>query len=392
MTDEENHNYVPDDLSNYRVVRKGNLVINKMKSWQGSLGISGHDGIVSPAYFVFDCVFASRFYLHRLLRSKTYVAFFAQASDGIRVDQWDLSIDRMKRIPVLAPPADEQAAIVRYLDHVDRLVRRYIQAKQKLIKLLSEQKQAIIHQAVTHGLDPNVRLKPSGVEWLGDVPEHWEVRRVKSLCQMKSGDGITAATIEPRGDYPVYGGNGVRGYTSNYTHEGQYILIGRQGALCGNVHVANGRFWASEHAVVVTLHSAYNVSWFAATLEVMNLNRYSIAAAQPGLAVERIMNLWLAVPPEKEQALIARHIEDGTVGLRQAFDRTEREIALLREYRTRLIADVVTGKVDVREAAATFRDELKDELPIEETAADVEEDAEEMMDANLEADLEEAQA
>ena len=159
--------------------------------------------------------------------------------------------------------------------------------------MLEEQKQALIQQAVTGQIDvrtgrPCPAYKDSGAEWLGEVPEHWEIRRLKTLCSMKSGEGITAMSIEPTGEYPVYGGNGLRGYTSNYTHDGNFALIGRQGALCGNVHVARGRFWASEHAVVVALHLDYVLEWFSSILGVMNLNQYSIAAAQPGLAVERV--------------------------------------------------------------------------------------------------------
>ena len=103
--------------------------------------------------------------------------------------------------------------------------------------------------AAVSGLQPYPAYKPSGVEWLGEVPEHWEVRRLKTVCSMQSGDGITAKSIEPRGVYPVYGGHGHRGYTSSYSHDGTFVLIGRQGALCGNVHIASGRFWASEHAL-----------------------------------------------------------------------------------------------------------------------------------------------
>ena len=178
---DENHNFIPDDLSNYKVVRCGQLAMNKMKAWQGSYGLSQHDGIVSPAYFVFGIDGASRGYLHTALRSKAYVPFFAQASDGVRIGQWDLSPTRMREIPFLVPPLPEQAAIVRYLDHMDRRIRRYVSAKRRLIALLEEEKQAVINQAVTRGLDPNVRLKPSDVEWLGDVPEHWEVPRLRMV-------------------------------------------------------------------------------------------------------------------------------------------------------------------------------------------------------------------
>lgn len=296
--------------------------------------------------------------------------------------------EKLAAFVIPQPPVNEQAAIVRLLDHVDRRIRRYIRAKQKLIKLLEEQKQVIIHRAVTRGLDPNVRLKPSGVQWLGDVPEHWQVRRLKTLSVMRSGEGISAMSIEPQGQYPVYGGNGVRGYTSNYSHDGDFALIGRQGALCGNVHVVHGKFWASEHAIVASLRPGHVLEWFSAALVAMNLNQYSMAAAQPGLAVDRILNLSLAVPPAEEQALIAEYIDRRTAGITKAIAAAEREISLLREYRTRLISDVVTGKLDVREAAANLPAEAEEPEPLDEGhelgETDMEEDQADEFDAFLE--------
>ena len=238
-------------------------------------------------------------------------------------------------------------------------IRRYIRSKERLIELLEEQKQAVIHQAVTGRIDvrtgqPYPAYKDTGVEWLGKVPQHWESRRLKTLCDMQSGDAITAMSIEQTGKYPVFGGNGIRGFASNYTHDGDFVLIGRQGALCGNVHVVRGQFWPSEHAVVATLHRDHILDWFGVLLEVMNLNQYSIAAAQPGLSVDRILNLWAPVPPTREQKAISKHVGAATVAVEDTVKATEREIEFLREYRTRLIADVVTGKLDVRQAAASL--------------------------------------
>ena len=141
---EENHNFIPDDLSNFRVVRSGQFAMNKMKAWQGSYGISQHDGIVSPAYFVFSINGVSGQYFHAAIRSKAYVPFFAQASDGVRIGQWDLSQARMREIPFPLPPLTEQRAIIRFLDYVDRRIRRYVNAKRKLIALLEEEEQAVV--------------------------------------------------------------------------------------------------------------------------------------------------------------------------------------------------------------------------------------------------------
>ena len=268
-----------------------------------------------------------------------------------------ISEGEVREIRIPLPPFPEQRAIARFLKAADRGIRRYIRTKERLIELLEERKRALIHEAVTGRIDvrtgqPYPAYKDSGIEWLGKVPEHWEVRRLKTLSHMQSGEAITAMSINPTGDYRVFGGNGLCGYTSDYTHDGEFVLIGRQGALCGNIHLARGRFWASEHAVVAALSPAHVLEWFRSLLEVMDLNQYSIAAAQPGLSVDRVMNLWAPVPPADEQVLMSKGLVEQSREMGDALVAAKRQIALLREYRTRLIADVVTGKLDVREAAA----------------------------------------
>lgn len=365
--------------------RSGDVLFGKLRPYLAKVTRPIADGVCVGEFLVLrprDPA-ASPSYMEQLLRSKPIIDAVNSSTFGAKMPRADWQF--MGGMVLTLPPLPEQAAIVRFLDRADRRIRRHIRAKQKLIKLLEEQKQSIIHRAVTRGLDPGVLLKPSGVEWLGDVPEHWEVRRLKTLCTMRSGDGITAMSIEPAGDYPVYGGNGIRGYTSACTHDGEFVLIGRQGALCGNVHIARGRFWASEHAVVVTHRRDHILEWFSALLAVMNLNQYSIAAAQPGLAVERVLNLWVPVPPAAEQLEIAEHMRQATVDMDLALDRARREITLLREYRARLIADVVTGKLDVRETAARLLDEGEESDPLDEI------DAEEVVD-DLDAACEEAEA
>ena len=349
----------------YKLCWPGDLVINSLWAWAYGLGISRYHGIVSSAYGVYRLLpkfknYAS--YIHRLVRSTPFQWELQVRSKGIWISRLQLTDEAFLGAPFPLPPLPEQTAIVRYLDHAEELIRRYISAKERFISLLEKQRQAVIHRAVTRGLNPNLRLKPSGVEWLSDVPEHWEVRRLKTICSMKSGNGITSMSIEPLGEYPVYGGNGIRGYTSDYTNDGDFVLIGRQGALCGNVHVVRGRFWASEHAVIASLQPSHDLDWFGFILTVMNLNQYSISAAQPGLAIERILNTALPMPPQREQFAIAEFLNKRIAYIGVAIERTRREVELLNEYRTRLIADVVIGKLDVREAVArltgaTFGDE-----------------------------------
>ena len=346
--------------------RTGDLLFGKLRPYLAKVARPSRSGVCVGEFLVFRPRGSnlSPTYLEYFLRSKRVIDTIDASTFGAKMPRSDWQF--IGGMSLSLPPLPEQAAIVRYLDHADERIRRYVSGKQKLIRLLEEEKQAIINRAVTRGLDPNVPLKPSGMDGIGDVPAHWEVRRLKTLCSMKSGDGITAMSIEPAGEYPVYGGNGLRGYTSNYTHDGNFALIGRQGALCGNVHIACGRFWASEHAVVATLYPGHVLGWFGAILGVMNLNQYSIAAAQPGLAVERVLNLWLSVPPSEEQAVIATYIEQQTAAIDTTIDRARLQIELLQEYRTRLIADVVTGQMDVCEAAARLADEADDLGPIDE--------------------------
>jgi len=149
----------------------------------------------------------------------------------------------------------------------------------------------------------------------------------------------------------VYGGNGLRGYTSSYTHDGNYVLIGRQGALCGNINYAQGKFWASEHAVVVTPLGDVDLIWFGELLRSMNLNQYSISAAQPGLSVTTIQNLFIPVPPHEEQRAISYFLKQKIADIEEIIQDTRKQIIKLKEYRQSLISEAVTGKIDVREFA-----------------------------------------
>jgi type I restriction enzyme S subunit len=142
-------------------------------------------------------------------------------------------------------------------------------------------------------------MKDSGIEWIGQIPQEWSTVKVKFTGNYQSGNSITASAIKERGEFPVYGGNGLRGYTDHFTHNGSHILIGRQGALCGNVHLVNGMFWASEHAVVGKIADNYNIRYIYYLLDVFNLNRLSTTAAQPGISVEQIVNVIIPKPPKK---------------------------------------------------------------------------------------------
>jgi type I restriction enzyme S subunit len=249
----------------------------------------------------------------------------------------------------IAHPIDGQQQIVDFLDYKTGQCDRFIANRQKQIELLNEQKAAIINKVVTKGINPNAKMKPSGIEWIGDIPDNWEVIKLKYAAKLQSGETISADNIQEIGSYPVYGGNGLRGYTSNYTNDGEFILIGRQGALCGNINYASEKFWASEHAIVTYFKKPINNIWFGELLKVMNLNQYSQAAAQPGLSIDRIKILFIPFPSYQEQNKIGFYIKKETSKIETLISKYQKQIDLMQEYRTALISQAVTGKIDVRD-------------------------------------------
>ena len=272
---------------------------------------------------------------------------------------------RLKFLSLPLPPLLEQAAIVRFLDHADRRIRRYIRAKQKLIALLEEQKQAIIHQAVTGRIDvrtgqPYAVYKPSGMEWLGEVPEHWEISRVKTEFHCLNHRRLPLSGTE-RGEmslrrYDYYGASGVIDKVDDYIFDDELLLIAEDGAnlVLRNLPlaiIARSRFWVNNHAHVLKPKRGH-LEFLASVMESLSYLRWISGAAQPKLTQDRLMSIAIAVPTREEQDRIVSFSARETSHLHIGIEHAEREIDLLREYRTRLIADLVTGKLDVREAAA----------------------------------------
>ncbi|HBA7878488.1 TPA: restriction endonuclease subunit S, partial [Escherichia coli] len=228
----------------FRHVEKNNFVIS-LRSFEGGIEHSNYQGCVSPAYTVLKSVNDISFSFYRyLLKSEPYISALQASTDSLR-DGKSINYEQFGAITLPSPSLPEQSIIAHFLDHETAKIDNLIEKQQQLIELLKEKRQAVISHAVTKGLNPDVPMKDSGVEWLGEVPKHWHICKLKWFANLKSGDFITSNSIEPEGNYPVYGGNGLRGYYSYFTHNGEYVLIGRQGALCGNINYAIGKFWAS---------------------------------------------------------------------------------------------------------------------------------------------------
>lgn len=181
---QDNHNVTSEDTTNYKFVEVGDFVINKMKAWQGSMGLSDYQGIISPAYYICKFVDNNVYskYIHHLLRNETYKPEYMRLSTGLRVGQWDLGIDDFLNIPIIIPPTEIQKRIVSFLDDKCADIDQLITLQQQMIDELKAYKQSVITEAVCKGLDKSVPMKDSGIEWIGEVPEGWKIKRLKILA------------------------------------------------------------------------------------------------------------------------------------------------------------------------------------------------------------------
>jgi type I restriction enzyme S subunit len=339
---------VLDTISKYTIVEPDDIMINGLNLnydfiSQRVAQVQEH-GVITSAYISLrPTEIANSRYFTYFLKSMDAKKMFHGMGTGIRLT---LSYNELKNQFIPCPSPDEQSAIAAYLDTATAKIDVAIAQQQKMIDLLNERKQIIINRAVTKGLNPNAKMKDSGVEWIGEVPEDWEVRKLKHIAKLQSGDTISSDSFTEDG-YPVYGGNGFRGYTNRYTNDGDYVLIGRQGALCGNVNYAHGQFFASEHAVVVYPYHKENLIWLGEVIRTSNLNQYSQSAAQPGLAVSMIQNISYPYPPENEKNEIASFLKNHLSQIDMAIANCQKQISLLQERKQIIINEVVTGKVKV---------------------------------------------
>ncbi len=379
------------DKSAYKFVLPGDIVYNKMRAWQGAAGMSRFRGIVSPAYVVQrPRPGAAPLYFHRLLRIPAFATEAERWSYGIASDMWSLRPEHFKMIQFPLPPLPEQAAIVRYLGHADRRICRYVGAKRKLIALREEERQAVVNQAVTLGLDPNVPLKPSGVDWLGDVPAHWEVRRLRNIAEMRVSN-VDKHTRED--EIPVRLCNYVDVYKNDRITSTMPFMhataspdeIGRFRLNRGDVLVTkDSETWDDIGVPSLVAESAddlicgYHLALLRPSREMLGAYLFRALESKPvayqfhvkangvtryGLTHLGIQSVRIPLPPLAEQAAIVEYLDKATADIDADIARARRQIELLEEYRTRLVADVVTGKLDVRAAAARLPEESGGEEP-----------------------------
>jgi type I restriction enzyme S subunit len=380
----------------YKLCWPGDLAINSLWAWGGGLGVSRYHGIISTAYGVYRVRSTAPIippFVHEFVRSSPFNWELHVRSKGIWISRLQLTDGAFLDAPFVLPPPDEQAAIVRFLDHANGKIERAIRAKRKLVALLNEQKQAIIHRAVTRGLDPAVKLKPSGIPWLGDVPEHWQVRRFKTLvCRIDQGvsplaegflaDGTSWGVLKAGCvNHGVFRETEHKRLAKGFEIDPAIIvwagdvLISR---ACGSPKLVGsvGRVPSLSYRLILSdktfrpiFHQFVDVDF---AVYAMNSRYYrdqveqAISGAE-GLAnnlpISSLRSFTFALPPAAEARRIAVQLQEILHQSNTSITRIEREIALLREYRTTLTADVVTGKLDVRAAVKHLPAESDDGRP-----------------------------
>lgn len=376
----------------YKLCWPGDLVINSLWAWGGGLGVSQHHGIISSAYGVYrvrDGVPVSPAFIHEVVRSTPFNWELHVRSKGIWISRLQLTDESFLDAPFHMPPPEEQAAMVRFLDYANGRLERTIRAKRKVIALLHEQKQAIIHHAVTRGLDPSVPLKPSGIPWLGDIPKHWSLKRFKFLAMINSGQ------VDPRKaayrDLVLIAPNHIQSGSGRLLKQ---ETAAEQGADSGKYLVSRGQIIYSKirpnlrKAVIAPCDCLCSADMYPITPRTGELSHdyllllllsqpftkfavdTSMRVAMPKVNREALANCLMWYPGPDEQSHILGFIAREGAPFEAAISGLEREIELLREYRTRLVADVVTGKLDVRPAAR--------HLPAEPVEPEAAPDAEEL--------------
>ena len=340
----------PDSVdSSVNVFSETDVLFGKLRPYLAKVCRPDFRGVCSTELLCVSPVSYCRDYLFWLLISKGFIDVINAESYGVKMPRTSWAQMGAHYCPV--PPLSEQQAIAGHLDVETAKIDQAMSLLRRELETLEQFKKSVIHEAVTKGLDPTVPMKPSGVEWIGEIPEHWGVKRLKYLCEMNSGTNLTSEEISEAGDYPVYGGNGIRGYYSEFNNDSSCVLVGRQGALCGNVQLGVAPFWATDHAVVVTELSGYWKKYAFYALTAMNLNRLSMAAAQPGLSVEKIICESSPVPPSGEQESVASALESKVVGIEAVLKMKHEQLEILKQLRQSMIFEYVTGKRRVSEVA-----------------------------------------
>lgn len=395
---DDNKNVESEDTSKYKVVHKTDLVINKMKLWQGSLGISQYEGFVSPAYIVAHNNFKGNLrYLNLFLRSPLVKTYYNRISYGIRVGQWDSDFYSFKQLIVPVPPKDEQDQIVRYLDWQISRINHLIHGYQKQIKLLDERKTTVINEAVTRGIHADVEMQAVEANWVKEIPAHWEFNKIKQHFGIKKRiagkEGYDVISITQQGlkvkDIASNEGQMAANYSKyQFVYPGDYAM-NHMDLLTGFIGLSDiFGVTSPDYRVFSAIDvERTNLKYFLYVFQLgykrkifYGLGRGAANKGRWRMPAINFKNYDIPVPPIEEQREIVEYIEQETEKIDLLKREVEKQIEYLREYRTRLISDVVTGQIDVRDVVipeyTPEEDTEIDTDDIGEGAEEVAEDAE----------------
>jgi len=321
-----------------------------------TVGTIGKTNLVgsNPSFVIAQNIIAFRlnegvnpsFFLNYLRSSEIKEAMNATNKNSI-LDSIKLSDFVQARISLA--PLQEQKSIANYLDKATAKIDTLIEKQTKLIELLKEKRQAVISSAVTRGLDASVPMKDSGVEWLGDIPEHWVGRKLKYLARIKGGKD-QKQVIDDSGMYPVYGSGGIFGNATEFLYSGESVLLGRKGTVDKPLYV-NGKFWTVDTMYFTEIEKPVFPKWFFYSCLTIHFDYYQYGSAVPSMTQEDLHNIKFSTPSLMEQKEIAYFLDKTTAKIDNLITKSTQAIDLLKEKRTALISAAVTGKIDVRDAA-----------------------------------------
>lgn len=354
-----------ESLDGYQLCYPGDLVMNIMLAWKGAQGISAYEGVVSPSYVVYKPICSHDIcprYFHYLLRCDTYKTVFKRWSTGIIDSRLRLYPEAFLRIPLLLPPKSVQEAIATFLDTKTTEIDSLIVKTERSIKLLEEYRKSVISGAVTKGLDPDTPMKDSGIDWIGKMPEHWSISKVK--YEFTNHDSLrrpVEASLRSQDSenlYPYYGASGIVDTIDDYIFDGRRILIGEDGANLALrnlplVYVAEGKYWVNNHAHVLEPSGSLDFDYAAHQLELIDLADYITGSAQPKLSQANLGRIPVAVPPMEEQRAIVRQVNSSLCSLVESINTKRLLTERLKEYRESLIYEAVTGKIKISGADQT---------------------------------------
>ena len=337
---------VPESFETYQLVSPGDIILRPtdLQNDKTSLrtGLAKDNGIITSAYINLRAKknYSNSFY-HYYLHTIDLNKVIYGLGSGLRQN---ISFLDFKRFPFPKPPFQEQTNIAQFLDNKTRKIDEAITIKQQQIKLLKERKQILIHKAVTQGLDPIVKMKDSGVEWIGEIPEHWEVKRLKYCLNINNGRDYKH--IQTDEGYPVIGSGGQFAYASEYMYDGEVVFLGRKGTIDKPLYF-NGKFWAVDTMFYANAKNNNIVKFLFYVATTIPFGYYSTATALPSMTQSDLNNHPISRPPIEEQKEIVEYIESATQKIETAISLKQQEIEKLKEYKSSLINSVVTGKVNV---------------------------------------------